>query len=626
MSHNLFFARLVAIAVLGFHCGAGSAEERKVTPATLEELRSAVAGVLEKRKVPAVGIAMVDRNGPVWIGALGKASLERDVDADESTLFRIGSTSKMFVALAVLKLVEEGRLSLDDRVAELVPELEFSNPWAESDPVRVVHLLEHTTGWDDIHLPDYAHNDPTPATLKEGLDFHPHSRVSRWVPGTRMSYCNAGPPVAAYIVQRITGRDFEDYVKANFFQPMGMETMTYRLSKDVREKGVTLYANGNQPQDYWHLSMRASGSINASPRDMAKFVAFFLNRGSADGRELISPESLKRMETTVSTSGAKAGQETGYGLNNYVHSYEQWAYREHNGGVNGGLSEFAYLPEAGLGHAILINSDDGVAFREISRLVRAYETRDLPASDVGKEREITAENRAIAGFYIPINPRQQVGAFLERVFGAERLGFEGDRLARKGLIGGDEQYYFPVSDTLYKSAKTGMIALSRATDPLAGPVVHAGSTVLQPVRGAVVWSKLGIAAVWGASIATSLLFFPVWAVRRWRGRIPPGAPVRMRVWPLLAALSALVFIGLFAFGMEDPFLRLGSPTPFSVGIMLATLVFPVFAVMGALASWQARRTPMNRLAYWHSAVSSLTHLMISAYLWGFGIIGLMTWA
>src|SRR5690606_34796914 len=107
------------------------------------------------------------------------------------------------------------------------PDVMFHNPWEESHPVRVVHLLEHTTGWDDIHLVEYAHNDPAPVTLKDALDFHPHSRTSRWAPGSRMSYSNVGPAVLAYIVEAITGQTYEDYIQQNFFGPMGMETMTY---------------------------------------------------------------------------------------------------------------------------------------------------------------------------------------------------------------------------------------------------------------------------------------------------------------------------------------------------------------------------------------------------------------
>jgi len=93
--------------------------------------------------------------------------------------------------------------------------------------VRVADLLEHTTGWDDMHLREYAKDAPASMGLREALDYDHHSRISRWPPGTRMAYCNSGPAVAAYIVEKITGQRFEDFVEQNFFGPIGMKTATY---------------------------------------------------------------------------------------------------------------------------------------------------------------------------------------------------------------------------------------------------------------------------------------------------------------------------------------------------------------------------------------------------------------
>ncbi len=411
-------------------------EEERPIPQSLEELRTAITEVMAEYDVPAVGIAMVDENGPVLVDAWGKADVEKDIDADVDSMFRIGSTSKMFVALSVLKLVEEGRLSLNDKLADLAPEIEFENPWEDTRPLLLAHLLEHTTGWDDIHLPEYAHNDPAPATLREGLDFHPHSRISRWMPGTRSSYCNSGPPVAAYIVQKITGQDFEDYVRQNFWEPMGMGTMTYQLNDDVRNKGVTLY-DGDTPQEYWHIVMRPSGAINASPVDMAKFASFFVNRANVNGVQIISEASLQRMEFAATTPASEAGQEAGYGLNNYSSRHKSWVYREHNGGVNGGLTEFSYLPEAKAGHAIMINSGAGAAYREISDLVRDYETRNLAVSEERIATTIGPAHESMTGLYFPVNPRQEVARFIEQPLGIFKLGFEGNELQVKPLLGGD---------------------------------------------------------------------------------------------------------------------------------------------------------------------------------------------
>ncbi len=382
MNKGSILIKFLFIVIGGLLANCVLAEQVKAESSSLEELKKAIIKMVEEKYIPSVGIAMVDKNGPVWIDAIGKANIENNVAADVNTLFRIGSTSKMFVALSVLKLVEEGKLSLSDKLSDLAPEIAFENQWQVSDPILLVHLLEHTTGWDDIHMPEYAHNDPTPVTLKQGLDFHPHSRVSRWKPGSRTSYCNSGPPVAAFIIEKVTGVNFEDYVKENFFDPMGMNSTTYFLTDKVKSNGATLYSSGNKPLEYWHILMRPSGAINSSAKDMSKLLEFYINRGTVNGKRLILPSSLKRMESVLSTSAAKAGQEMGYGLSNFPSPHKKWVYRGHNGAVPGGFTKLAYLPFANVGHVIMINSNNSSALNQISTLIRNYETRNLSITHI----------------------------------------------------------------------------------------------------------------------------------------------------------------------------------------------------------------------------------------------------
>ena len=118
----------------------------------------------------------------------------------------------------------------------------------------------------------------------------------------------------------------------------------------------------------------------------------------------------------------------------------------------------------------------------------------------------------------------------------------------------------------------------------------------------------------------------MWVVRRWLGKIPAGGTVRIRVWPLLAGISVLVVTGLFMLGMADPFKHLGAPTAVSIGILLATLAFGLFALMSVYCSFSQRQTVMNRGAYWHSTLASMVHLLVAVYLLFYGVIGLKTWA
>lgn len=167
----LCFTRLFCLFfILLFNMPIWAASPIAPGDSSLVSLKSAIEKVLEITKTPAVGIALVNKEGPIWIAGLGKASIEAGTDANENTLFRIGSVSKMFVALSLIKLQEEGKLSLQDKIRKWVPEVKFENRWEDTNPVRIVHLLEHTTGWDEMHLVEFAHDDPAPIELKEALD------------------------------------------------------------------------------------------------------------------------------------------------------------------------------------------------------------------------------------------------------------------------------------------------------------------------------------------------------------------------------------------------------------------------------------------------------------------------
>jgi CubicO group peptidase (beta-lactamase class C family) len=131
--------------------------EPKPQPAqSIPELREQLEKILHDTRTPGLSVAIVQRDGPEWRAGPGKANVAANQPATADTLFRIGSTSKAFVSLSILKLVNEGKLSLQDPVHKLVPEIYFENRWEATDPVRVVDLLEHTTGWDDLHLHEYA--------------------------------------------------------------------------------------------------------------------------------------------------------------------------------------------------------------------------------------------------------------------------------------------------------------------------------------------------------------------------------------------------------------------------------------------------------------------------------------
>src|SRR6185436_2534655 len=129
--------------------------------------------------------------------------------------------------------------------------------------IELVHVLEHTAGFDDIHFRDYAFSDPN-VTTRGGIEFNTTSRIVRWPPGTRMAYSNMGPAVAALAIENVTGERFEDFVSREVFAPLGMSTATYFYNKSV----ATSYRHDASIEPYSHIPVRPSGAISASSGDM----------------------------------------------------------------------------------------------------------------------------------------------------------------------------------------------------------------------------------------------------------------------------------------------------------------------------------------------------------------------
>lgn len=623
--------RLIVLCVFVTACFAQNKKEETPKPAqSIQELQQQLEKILKDTHTPGMSVAIVRRDGPEWIAGLGKSDVAADRATTADTLFRIGSTSKAFASLSILKLANEGKLSLEDPVHKLAPEVWFENRWEATDPVRVVDLLEHTTGWDDMHFREYAKDAPG-MSLREALDYDHHSRTSRWRPGTRMAYCNSGPPVAAYIVEKITGQRFEDYVAQNFFGPIGMKTATY-FQPSSPPLTTLHHPDGKTPYPYWNIIYRPAGSINASAKDMAAYVGFYLNRGSVNGTQVMPASSIDRMEIPTRTWAAKEGLKTGYGLSNYWSIHEGFVYHGHNGGVEGGLTEMAYLSEYGVGYFYSINSGNGDAFEKVGKSIRAYVTRDLQKPALPAVGTLPANASAYAGWYELDSPRVELTHFLERLLGVMRVRVEGGKLLVSSM---DErnQVFVPVSGAQFRHIPKKELPGPVPTLELLTP--NAEGRFIQMGGGAVTmkripaWMAIGEIFLTGwfvLAVATVMVYAPFWLLGGLSKKRRRPAERGMRLWPLVAVLSIAGIVVIFAVSGEDLIERMGNLTGWSVAFFLATLLYGVASVAGVISLWRASKTEIRRGVRLLSTVVILGLLIAAAYLAYWGIIGLRTWA
>jgi CubicO group peptidase (beta-lactamase class C family) len=615
-------ALLLSVTALFNTFGADS----KSGPKSIPELQAAIETVLKETRTPGVAIAIVSRDKAEWVAGLGKADVAANQPVTADTLFRIGSVSKSFAALAALQLQEKGKLKLSDTVRQWVPDVAFSNPWEATDPVRLVHLMEHTSGFDDVHLREYALNDPTPIALKDALAYGASSRVCRWPPGSRMAYCNSGPAVLAAVIEKVSGERFEDYVQEHFFNPLHMDTASYFYTPAVQQRLTRLYhSDGITPYPYWNISFRPAGAVNASAKDMANYVRFYLQRGSLDGTQLLQAASIERMETKESLPSAKLGKVAGYGLYNYPSFEGAFVFRGHNGGVMGGLTEMAYLPNYGRGYAVMINSGSGKALRGIGELVRHYLIRDLTPPALPPVASVPAElQRHYAGYYQGISPRVQMFYALERLLNIGRLVFtdHGLSITTYGL---HHEQWVPVTERLFRRVNQSAATLALLPDADGEILVQSNDGTFKQVSALRVWGqRVGFGLI-ALLMLSSPLFALVWGARKVLGKLRDAGPLSVRVMPLLSTLSLGAFLGLFFIYRNDLW-TLGVCSWVTVGIMLSSIAFALMAAASLYVVYRERHAVMNRVAYWHSVLVAAAVAADAIYMGYWGLIGLRLWA
>jgi CubicO group peptidase (beta-lactamase class C family) len=607
-------------------------KEETLKPAqSIPELQRQLEKILKDMHTPGVSVAIVHRDGPEWITALGESDVAAKRPATPDTLFRIGSTSKAFVSLSILKLANENKLSLQDPVHKLAPEIWFENPWEATNPVLVVDLLEHTTGWDDMHLRDYANQAPDSMGLRQALDFDHRPRISRWPPGTRMAYCNSGPAVAAYIVEKITGRRFEDYVAQNFFQPIGMKTATY--FQVASPPLTTLYhPDGKTPYSYWHILYRPAGSINASAMDMAPYLQFYLNRGTVNGVEVMPAVSIDRMEIPTRTWAAQQGLKTGYGLSNYWSIHGGFAYHGHNGGVEGGLTEMAYMPDYDVGYFYSINAGNGAAFEKVGNAIRAYITRKLQKPPLPPVAPLTTDAKAYAGWYELDSPRVEMTHFLERLMGLTRVTFRGSALLYSDL-GGRDQTALPITATQFRELPKKDPPPPVATIELLSPnnegrfvQVGWGTATMKRTPSWLAILEILLTAWFALAVISVLLYAPFWLLGGISKQRRRPAERAIRFWPLIAVLSLIAIVVIFMLSGDDLITRMGNLTPWSVAFFLATLVYGLASLAGVVAWWLSSKARVRKVVLWFSFAVIVPLFIAAVYLAYWGMIGMRTWA
>jgi len=371
-----------------------------LTAADLEAFLDGVVPVeLERRNIAGAVVCVVKDGQVLFEKGYGYADREKKFPVSPAgTLFRPGSISKLFTWTSVMQLQEQGKLDLDRDVNDY---LDFKIPATYPQPITLRHLMTHTPGFaegdKELISTDAAHIEPLGAWLKG----HVPPRI--FAPGTVPAYSNYGAALAGYIVQRVSGEPFEQYVEEHILKPLKMEHSSFRqpLPKELQPLMSKGYKLGSEaPKDYEFIPASPAGSMAVTADDISRFMLAHLGEGRWGEAQILRPETAQLMHAR---QRADHPQMTGMALGFYEESRNGHRIFGHGGDTQWFHSDLHLMPDQKLGFFVSYNSagrqEDlsprGVLWR---RFLERYYPYTAPAA--AAPATAAADGRAVAGDYL----------------------------------------------------------------------------------------------------------------------------------------------------------------------------------------------------------------------------------
>ncbi|TCV97776.1 CubicO group peptidase (beta-lactamase class C family) [Luteibacter rhizovicinus] len=597
-----------------------------------------------RRSDIAGGVVVVVKGRQVLFAkGYGYADLaKRTPVSPDDTLFRPGSTSKLFTWTAVMQLVEQGKLQLDRDINDY---LDFRIPPRDGRVITLQDLLTHTPGFED------SARDLLPASVDEVnleryLKDHIPARI--FPAGEFVAYSNYGCGLAGYIVQRISGERYEDYIAQHIFQPLGMKHSTFAQPlpaslAPLMSKAYKMASDG-KPQPFEAVDPAPAGAMSTTAQDMARFMIAQLQSGRYGDASILKPETIAAMHEQHYAPGPGIA---GFGLGFYREDRNGLRIAGHGGDTVLFHSDLHLLLDKDVGIFMSFNSA-GSADAGGVRMVRAaifhdFLDRYFPASLPDQETlpNFAADASRVVGWY-EMTRRNDSALRLFSLLSQFHVAAEPDgTLTVSPMIGDDAGkplHWHEIAPLQYREVN-GRARLDFVTNP-DGSIRYwttdyiPAITVFQRVSGSHSMGSVGPLA--GLSIAILLVTLLVWMVGPWvrrhyRAMLDPAlAARRYRLLSRLGTLALFVtiagwFVLVAAIGANEKLLLQGLAAPWMILLYVlgAVALFGVVAIV-AHAFHMVSRPIHGRWVRIGETILAFAALYLGWFILAFGLVSFNT--
>jgi CubicO group peptidase (beta-lactamase class C family) len=599
----------------------------QVTPQlTKEDLEAFFDGFipteLERDDIAGAVVSVVKDGNVLFAKGYGYSDVKgrRPVTVD-ATLFRPGSISKTFMWTAVMQLYEQGKLDLNRDVNDY---LDFKIPARFGKPINMKDLMTHTPGLEETIKDLFIANAKDLVPLQQYLLAHEPKEI--FPPGTTPAYSNYGATLAGYIVQRVSGIPFDDYIEKNIFQPLAMSRSTFRQPlpenlKPFMSQGYKLASE--PPKDFEVVQAWPAGSLSATAADMSHYMIAHLQNGQYNGARILEPETAQLMHSRlfglVPELNAMA-----YGF--YEESRNGQRIIGHGGDTQWFHSDMHLMLDAHVGFFVSYNSLGKPGFSGRTALWQAFLNRYFPYTPPPAQEVANAaqDAKSVVGTYWVSRREETNVASVIYMFDNGQVSVNSD-----GTISVSEIKDFAGNPKRYKEIAPMLFREVNGQSHLAFIKNYAGQRIIVTDLPIFVFQpmptlksetlNLGIVIFAVVVLALTLLFWPVNAMLRWHYGYRDELSSRyrrLRFWMRWVSIADLIFLGSFAYWLslvEDNITLLSDHFDPKLHAMQAVgllgAIGTLIAIIYCLRSWQS-----EGLWFWTKIWNTLLMLACLGYV------------
>ena len=516
---------------------------------------------IERDDIGGVVIAVVKEGKVLFAKGYGYADVAKKKPVSpEDTLFRPGSVSKLFTWTAVMQQVEQDKLNLDRDVNDY---LDFKIPATYPQPITLRNIMTHTSGFGETAKDLFVKDTSDLTPLRTYVMAHIPNQI--FPPGVTPAYSNYATTLAGYIVQRVSGEPFSDYINHHIFSPLGMTKTTFAQPlpenlKPLMSSGYKVASGG--AKSFEVVQAWPAGSVSTSAVDMTHFIIAHLQNGKYGDAQILRPETAELMH---SRQFAAHPAMNGMALGFYEETRNGHRIIGHGGDTVYFHSDLHLMPDAGIGFFVSYNSPGKGDISERTALWEKFLDRyfPYPAPAATPVSTAAADAREVSGRYL--SSRRSQGNLLEALnpFGEVKVSGHSDgSISVEELkdFNGEPKKLHEIAPLVYRDVNgQDKVAFKRDANGKLYFAIDFPFFIFQRVGGA--QGKLFNMVVLVGSLAIMLLaivFWPVAAlVRRHYGRKLnlTRRERRLRIATRLVCLVDLIFVGCFvglANALDDP--------------------------------------------------------------------------